>query len=647
MADDIAWRPTDDQVRESNIHGFLEEYGYEQYDDLVPESISDLERVWGDIVEDTGIVWQEPYDDVIDVSDGVEFAHWFPGGELNAVETILDQWLASDPDRVIYEWADERGQTTSITYRTMAGLSGRLANALSDLGVGRGDVVAVTSPLHPRGFAACIAALRIGAVFTQIFPGYGTEAMRHRLADSEAMVVVAADGFRRNGSDIDLLEKVDGAIDGSTTVTDVVTWSHLSLDTTVTGAAQHDWDELVAGRDTAVDTVTVGTDHPAFVAYSSGTTGTPKGTIHTHASLLAMGNKEVRYHLDCGRDDTLAWVTDFGWIIVPIWLLAGAPALGTTAVLLEGSPTSPDDDRVWRTLERYEVTTFGISPSGARGLRELEAAPRDTHDLSSLRVLGSTGEPWDHEGWTWFFEAVGDGECPVINASGGTELCGGILSPTPATPLKPGTLFGPAPGVAADIYDEDGEPADEGYLVVELPIPGMTHSLTDGDDRYLAEYWERFTGVWNQNDWAERDEEGFWYITGRADDTMNVAGRRITAPAIEESIASHPWITDAAVIPIVDDVSGQLPVAFVTTSDSATTDEQRVEATVRDHVADTLGPPYRPDRVFVVPGLPRTQTGKVPRSVIKSVYEGDPVGDRSTLDGGDLLAAYPTRTGER
>jgi acetyl-CoA synthetase len=643
MGEGVVWRPTGYYAEESNIQQFQEEFGYDDYQDLITESMDHLAEIWGDIETDSGIVWRSQYDEVVDVNDGMEFAHWFPGGRLNAAETCLDQWVDRSPDRVMYEWTDEQGNTEAFSYDEMAALTNTLANAMKNHGVSKSDVVGVMTPLHPIGFAVCLACLRIGAVFTQIFPGYGAEAIGHRLTDSNASIVFAADGYRRNGTDVDLLSKVDRAIDGAPTVDDLVIFDHLGVDAEVSGAEVHDSEDFVAGFDPECETEIVDSDHPAFIAYSSGTTGTPKGTIQTHASLLAMGNKECRYHFDCGEGDTMAWVTDFGWIIVPIWMLGGAPALGTTTLLLEGGPSSPTGDRVWNAIENYGVTTFGISPSGARGLRQQNAEPREDHDLSSLRILGSTGEPWDVDGWNWLFSAVGDRALPMINASGGTELAGALLSPTPATPLKPATLYGPAPGVGANIYDEEGQPADDGYLVVEYPIPGMTHSLTDGDERYLAEYWETFPGVWNQNDWAERDADGFWFITGRADDTMNVAGRRVTAPEIEEVIAGHPAVNEATVIAVPHDRKGEVPVAFVTLKEGDGIDPDSLEKDIRAHVADRLGAPFRPEHVYVVPSLPRTQTGKIPRTVIEAVYFGDPVGNLSTLDGGDVLADYPTQ----
>lgn len=273
-------------------------------------------------------------------------------------------------------------------------------------------------------------------------------------------------------------------------------------------------------------------------------------------------------------------------------------------------------------------------------MRAENETPREENDLSSLRILGSTGEPWDRETWMWYFENVGGGHLPIINDSGGTELCGGILAPSPLTPLKPGTLWGSQIGVSVDVYDEEGTPSDKGYLVCDLPKPGMTHSLTGGDDRYLEEYWSDFEGVWNQNDWVEIDDDGHWFITGRADDTMNISGRRITAPELEEAILGTDGVGDAAVIDVEDDSGNTVAVAFVTVTDDAPAD---VEAAVRETVTDRLGAPFRPAAVHVVDVLPRTQTGKLPRGRFKDVYLTGSAGDTSTLDNPDALEAFPRR----
>lgn len=644
MTNDIAWEPSEYYVTGSYVARFRREYGFTEDRSLRPSTEAELAEQWGAFEEDTGMVWQETYDDVVDIDDGAPWAKWFTDGRLNAVETILDRWVERTPNAAMYRWEDEDGRKETVTYQEMHDRSNRLANAFHDRGLGAGDVVGIIGPLHPNGFAAALATLRVGATFVMVFPGYGGDAIARRLADAEASILVTADGIRRGGTVQKLLPKVERAVEATPSLDEVVVFDHTGLGATLSGVRQTDWDALLAGYGTTTETAKMRSDDTAFLAYSSGTTGRPKGTIHTHASLLAMGNKEAKYHFDLGEGDTLLWVTDFGWIIVPIWMLAGAPALGATTVLLDGNLMTPSADRVWRAIEEYEVTTFGIAPTGAGKLRRETPDPAADFDLSSLRIYGSTGEPWNEENWLWLLDTR-DREVPIINASGGTELAGAILAPTPDVPLKPGTLYGPAPGIAANIYDESGTPTDRGYLVVELPIPGMTHGLTAGDERYLAEYWSDFEDAWNQNDWASRDEDGFWFITGRADDTMNISGRRITAPELERVIARHPSVAEVAVVSVPADAGGRTPIAFVVPSPTTELSAADLEGEVRTLVAENLGAPFRPSRVHLVDALPRTQTGKIPRSVLESAYIGEEVEDADTLADADVLERFPSQGG--
>ncbi len=640
MSNDVVWEPYGYYRTHSNIARFMDDYGYDSYDDLRPESEAELARFWGAVMEDVGIVWAEEYDEVLDTSDGIAYADWFVGGKLNATETLLDKWVKRTPEKPAYVWENEAGDRAQITYAELDERTNQLANAFRDLGVEPGDAVGIVSPLNPKAFVAALACLRIGAVQTHIFAGYGTGAIRDRLTDAEAKVVVTADGYRREGSHVDLHEKVCEAVADISALEYVLTYENTGVDRGQAPVTEREWAHLVAEYSTEAETTIVDAEHPAVIAYSSGTTGKPKGTIHPHTSILATGTKQVTYQYDLRQDDTFLWVTDFGWIVVPSWLIGGAQAIGATTVLVEGSPMAPDENRLWDLVERHGVNMFGISPTGVRMLRRHNDSPRETHDLSTLRTIGSTGEPWDEETWNWYFESVGGGHLPVVNESGGTETCGGLLGVTPLTPIKPGTLWGPAPGVPANVYDEAGEPTDEGYLVVEGPVPGMTRSLTDGDERYETEYWRDYDDAWNHNDWVEIDEEGFWFIRGRADDTMNISGRRITAPTIEAVIEEHDIVTDSAVVSVPHDVKGEVPVAFVTTD--VESDERKLSEAINGLISDELGPMFRLQALYVVPALPRTQTGKLPRGLIESVYLGESPGDTSTLEHGDVLTRFPT-----
>lgn len=636
---DFAWEPHGYYRTKSHLAQFMDAYGYEDYDDLIPQSHDEISQFWADIADDTGLVWDTEYDTVLDTSDGVPFAKWFVGGELNITRTILDQWIDRAPDRVMYYWENEAGDREAHTYAAINDRVNVMANALRDHGIGPGDTVGLICPLHPKAMVASLACLQIGAIQTQIFAGYGARAIYERLEDCGAELVFIADGYRRTGETLDLRGKVDESLEG-TAVETVVTHEHLGLDGELSTAEEIPWTTFTDGHSTTAETTPLTPEDPALIAYSSGTTGRPKGTIHTHSSFI-VGLKEAKYQFDAGEGDVFTWVTDFGWVVVPVWMISGAPAHGASTLLVGGAPDHPSPNRLFELIERYGITTLGISPTGARGLRQANETPREEYDLSTLRVLGSTGEPWDRPSWQWFYEEFGGGHIPILNISGGTELAGGITSPSPLTPLKPGTLWGPAIGSPTNIYNEAGEPADEGYLVVEGPFPGMTHSLTDGDERYLEEYWRDFEDAWNQNDWVETDDEGYWYITGRADDTMNVSGRRITAPELEGVILEDPAIAECAVIGVSDERRGQVPVAFVVPADAGAT--VTLEA-VNERITDAIGAPFRLDALHVIEAMPRTQTGKIPRGRIELTYEGEPVDDVSTLENGDILNSFPRRS---
>lgn len=633
----VHWEPYGYYRTKSNVAQFVDRFGYDGAADLQPETEADVARFWDAVVEDTGMVWDKPYSQTLDTSGGYAFTDWFVDGRLNATPTMLDRWVEAAPDRPAYVWENETGDRIDLTYADLERRTNRLANALRAHGVGEGDVVGIVFPLHPAAMIAALACLKIGAVQTQIFAGYGATAIDQRLADSDASLVFLADGYRRGGTRHDLVAKMESVLDGENDVETVVTYDNVGIDAAFEGVDQVGWDAFVEGHDDEAEATLVDADAPALIAYSSGTTGKPKGTIQTQASILAMGMKETRYNFDVGEGDVFCWATDFGWMVVTAYMLFGTLPLGATAVLLGGSPTAPEGDRMWDVVERHGVTTLGTSPSGARTLRTEDEQPRDSFDLSTLRTLCSTGEPWDREAWIWYFEAVGGGHLPIINLSGGTELAGSIVGSTPLSDLVPGTVGGPVPGVAGNLYDDSGEPAEEGHLVIELPVPGMTHSLTAGDERYLDEYWRDFPDVWNQNDRVEI-RDGFWYVTGRADDAMNVSGRRVTAPEIEEAILTVPGVDEAAVIDWQDAQANTVPVAFITTAGDEATD---VSAAATRAVAEEVGAPFKPAAVYVVDRLPRTQTGKLPRGRFKDAYAGQEITDVSTLDSGEALDEFP------
>lgn len=636
---EIAWEPYGYYETKSNVAAFMDRYGYETNDDLVPATEDRLSSFWWNVLDDLDIQWDQQPNTILSTADGVPFADWFPDGRLNAVRTAVERWAEDRPEMDAIVWESETGAEMTISFEALDRRVCRVANALRDAGIGRGDCVGILFPLHPYALVTALAALKVGAVQTHVFPGYGADAIADRLRDADVELLVTADGYVRADTEFPLRSKTDGVLDRVQSVKQVVEFEHIGVEGSLDFPETMTWDEFITGHDDEAETAIMAADDPAVIAYSSGTTGKPKGTIHTHTSIVVAGQKDAAYQFDISPGDSFCWVTDFGWVVVSVWMIGGALARGATTVLLEGSPLSPREDRLWQAVERYDITTLGTSPTGVRGLRDVDSRPRESHDLSSLRVLCSSGEPWrDADNWLWYLENVGGGHLPVINVTGGTEAFAGLASATPKTPLKPGTVYGPAPGIPAAVYDEKGQEATEGYLVVEGAFPGMTRGLTDGRERYLEEYWSDFDGAWNQNDWVSVDPDGFWFVRGRADDAMNVSGRRITSPAIEAVVSQHPAVGEVVVIGVSDEARGEVPVAFVVPVGK---DEPTREG-INEIVTERLGAPFKIQHLHVVSELPRTQTGKVPRPVIRNAYTGEEY-DESTLESGEVLENFPRK----
>ncbi|HEX6208708.1 MAG TPA: AMP-binding protein, partial [Actinomycetota bacterium] len=523
---DIVWEPTEEIIERANVTRFMRAHGIETYEELVRRSRDDVEWFWDAVVKDLDIPFLEPYERVLDTSDGIPWARWFVGGKTNLAHATCDRWAEETPDAVAVLWEGEDGPVRSVTYRELREMADRLANALASLGVGERDAVGIFMPMAPETVAAVLACAKLGAVYLPIFSGYAADAVATRLRDADAKVLLTADGFPRRGSQVAMKEIADEAADASPTVEKVVVWSRLGR-SDLPWRADRDlrWEELTEKASPSFETLSLDSEHPLFIAYTSGTTGRPKGSVHVHGGFTVKIAEEVAYQTDVQRGDVLFWVSDLGWIMGP-WEITGAGALGATVFLYEGAPNHPQPDRIWDMVERHRITHLGISPTLIRALIPAGDEWVERHDLSSLRILGSTGEPWNPDPYLWFLEKVGGGRCPIINLSGGTEIGACFLSPLPINALKPATLRGPALGMAMDVWGADGKPVapgEVGELVCTKPWPAMTRGVWGDPQRYLETYWSRWPDVWVHGDWASVDEDGFWFLHGRSDDTMNIA----------------------------------------------------------------------------------------------------------------------------
>ena len=552
---------------------------------------------------------------------------------MNYVATALRH----DPGRVAVIAEAEEGAVRTLTYGQLATQTAHIAAGLRKLGVERGDRVAVFLPLTVECVVAVLAIGAIGAIFIPVFSGYGAEAIAGRLRDADAKVLICADGFYRRGQVVAMKETADAAADAAPSVKDVVVVRR--LDREVSWKARDSWWEQIAsdGETSSLDIADTSAEDPFMVIYTSGTTGKPKGALHVHGGFPVKAAQDLAHCFDLQERDVILWSTDIGWMMGP-WLITGGLMLGATIVLYDGTPDFPDASRMWSIVERHRVTHLGISPTAIRGLMRSGEGPVRSKDRSSLFVLGSTGEPWNPDPWWWYFRNVGESRCPVINYSGGTEVSGGIVGCTTWTPMQPGSFAGPCPGMAADVVDEQGRPVRGavGELVIRKPWPGMTRGFWrdphTSESRYLQTYWSRIENVWVHGDWARIDEEGFWYIEGRSDDTLKVAGKRVGPAEVESAAVAHPAVSEAAAIGVPHEIKGEVIVVFAVLrpGHQATPELAR---SVQDKVAEILGKPLRPDGVRFVTQLPKTRNAKILRRVIRGAYLGkDDLGDLSSLE---------------
>jgi acetyl-CoA synthetase len=638
---EIVWSPSEQYVERANVSRFMRANGIGSYDELVKRSTDDIEWFWDAVVRDLGIEFYEPYDRVLDLSQGKPWAKWFVGSTVNLAHNCVDRWAEQTPDRPAVVWEGEAGDIRTLTYAELLSMSNRLAHGLRGLGVEKGDRVGIFMPMAPEIVAATLACAKLGAVYLPIFSGFAAEAVATRLQDADAKVLITSDGFLRRGSAVPMKETADQAVDMSPSVRHVVVALGLRrTDLPWDDSRDRSWDELLGGNPATFETERLDSEHPLFIAYTSGTTGKPKGSVHVHGGFLVKIAEEVAYQADLHQDETLFWVTDLGWIMGP-WEIVGAGALGATVFLYDGAPNHPGPDRIWDMIERHRITTLGISPTLIRALIPSGEEQVRKHDLSSLRILGSTGEPWNPEPYMWFFNEVGGGRSPIINISGGTEVGACFLSPLPITSLKPMTLRGPALGMEVDVFGSDGRPVRPGKvgeLVCKQPWPGMTRGIWKDPERYLDTYWRRWPDVWVHGDWASVDEDGFWFLHGRSDDTMNVAGKRLGPAEVESALAHHPAVTESAVIGVPDPVKGEAIWCFVVRKPSSQR-EDRLTAELSASVAEHLGKAFKPSKIVFVDELPKTRSAKIMRRTLRAVVLGKDPGDLSSLENPSALDA--------
>lgn len=636
----VVWKPSPEYTARANVVRFMRAHDIADEETLAQRAL-DAEWFWDAIVRFLEIEFAEPYKRVMDDSDGLPWTRWFVGGQLNLAHNCLDRWAKRTPNAPAVVWESEDGDVSQLTYGELRTLTDRVANTLVSLGVRPGDRVGIFLPMAPETVASFYACAKVGAVSLPIFSGFGAEAVAARLSDAEATLLITADGFLRGGSVVPMKETAARAALEVDSVRKVLVWERLQrTDVSWDPARDVKWSETVLGQTEVFPAAAFDAEHPLMMAYTSGSTGKPKGAVHVHGGMLVQVAKDVAFEVDIRPGDTLFWVTDMGWIMGP-WEIIGAGALGGTVLLFEGAPTHPDPGRLWDIVERHGVTTLGVGPSLIRALASLGTEHVRSHDLSSLRIIGSTGEPWGPEAYMWLFEEVGGRRCPIINLSGGTEVGGSFLSPMPTTELKPCTLGRPALGMAMDIFDAGGQSVGAGQvgeLVCKAPWPGMTRGIWGDPNRFIETYWSRWPGVWVHGDWASFDVDGLWYLHGRSDDTLNIAGKRLGPAEVESALNAHPSVAESAAIGIPHEIKGEVIWCCVVLRAGVEVGPQLGDE-LTDVVADRFGKPFRPDRLLFVSDLPRTRTAKILRRVIRATVLGRDPGDVFMLENPDAIEA--------
>jgi acetyl-CoA synthetase len=639
-AAETLWTPSPEQTEASRLRKFLDKIEVSNLSALQIRAQQDPEWFWSNVIDDIGIEWSQRPERMLDDSAGIAWTKWWVGGRLNLATLACDRWAARKPQSIALISESEDGTTVTLTYAELSAEVARVCGALHELGIERGDAVGLCLPMSVECVAVFLACAKIGAVVAPLFSGYGAGAIASRLNDCEAKVLVIADGFHRRGKPILAKQVGDDAAEQIGSLEHILVVSRLGTSDTPMRIGRDVWyHEVVSRQAFSASTTDTSAADNFMLIYTSGTTGKPKGTVHNHGGFPIKATQDMAHCFDVQPTDRLLWFTDIGWMMGP-WAICGALTIGATLVLYDGVPDWPGPDRLWSVVERHGVTVLGVAPTVVRALMRHGDEHVQVHDLTSLRVLGSSGEPWNVDPWVWFQEVVGANRCPIINYSGGTEVSGGIVSGNLLTPSKPCSFGGPCPGMDADVVDESGESVrgTVGELVVRSPWPGMTNSFWKDDARYLDTYWSRFENVWVHGDWAQVDSDGLWYIRGRSDDTIKIAGKRVGPAEVESALVASGLCSEAAAVGIPDELKGESLVVFcVLLHDTPASEETKARLT--QAVVDELGRSLKPSRVEIVAELPKTRNAKVLRRVVRAVYLGSDPGDLTALENPSALEA--------
>ncbi len=611
---------------------------------LYDEANKDYEAFWARQASEL-VSWDTEWDTICEWK--LPYSKWFVGGQLNVSYNCLDRHvIAGKGDKVAFHFEGEPGDSRTITYSQMLDEVQKFANVLKGLGVNKGDRVNIYLPMIPEAAVAMLACARIGAVHSVVFGGFSSQALSDRINDAEAKVLITADGGYRRGEVFALKPQADEAVASTPSITAVVVVKRGGNAVDMQAGRDLWYHELMATADAVCPPEPMDSEQLLFLLYTSGTTGKPKGIMHTTGGYLTHVTYTHKYVFDLNPDKDIFWCTaDVGWITGHSYIVYGPLSNGATQVMYEGVPNYPANDRMWEIIEKYKVTIFYTAPTAIRTFMKWGVEEPAKHDLSSLRLLGSVGEPINPEAWMWYHENIGLGNCPIVDTWWQTETGGIMISPLPgATTTKPGSATFPLPGIGAELLDDEGKVVTHGggYLTLTQPWPGMLRGIWKDPERYQDAYWSRFAGRYFAGDGAKLDDDGYLWLLGRVDDVMNVSGHRISTTEVESALVSHPSVAEAAVVGANDATTGQAIIAYVTLVGGMEVDEQ----ILRNHVASEIGAIAKPKTIYFTPDLPKTRSGKIMRRLLRDVAEGRNLGDTTTLADANVVNELQKRAAE-
>ncbi len=629
LKEERIFKPDEELVSNSNIKQWMDMHGIKNYDELLEKSAANPEWFWDEMARD--LVWFENYNEVLEWK--APHASWFLDGKFNIAYNALDRHIKSGrKNKLAYIWESEKGEVRKFTYFELYREVNRLANALKKMGIKKGDRVSIYLPMIPELPIAMLACARIGAVHSVVFSGFWAKAFQERAKDAQSKVAITADGFYRRGKLLKLKDTLDEVMEHIPSLEKVVVVKNTHCDLDMKKGRDVYWEEVIQNESMECSCEEMDSEDPLFILYTSGTTGKPKGVLHTHGGYAVGVSTTLKFVFDIKDQDIWWCAADIGWITGHSYIVYAPLILGATSVMFEGTPDYPDPGRFWEIIEKYGVSIFYTAPTTIRLFMKYGEKWPQKYNMNTLRILGSVGEPINPEAWMWYHQHIGNRKCPIMDTWWQTETGMHLITPLPITPLKPGSAVKPFPTIKAEIKDDEGNTLTKGggHLVIKNPWPAMFRTLFGEPERYVESYWSKFPDTYLSGDVARLDQDGYYWIQGREDDVLNVAGHRISTAEVESALVSHPSVVESAVVGKPDLLKGEEISAFVVLGEEYHADPQ-LKNELRDHVRKEIGPIASPSYIGFVDDLPKTRSGKIMRRVIKAKVKSEDVGDTSTL----------------